>query len=161
MGLSRGPIFIDSERKGQLGMEKIFVYGSLRTAFWNHDKVLKNRVRNIEKATIKGELFHLPEGYPAVIDGEEVIHGELLTITQDKIIKSIDFLEGYFGEGKDNLYIRKKVKVDTPNGIEEGWSYFYVNQAYAKEKGQKVVQGDWAKFMEQGKKTYKKKRELS
>lgn len=139
-------------------MEKIFVYGSLRTQFWNHDKVLKNRVRSVEKATIEGELFHLPEGYPAVVDGGEEIHGELLTITQEKILKSIDFLEGYFGEGKDNLYVRKKVKVKTENETEEGWTYLYVDTPYAKKKGMKVEGGDWAHFMEQDKKVSKRRK---
>ncbi|MGL4797788.1 MAG: gamma-glutamylcyclotransferase family protein [Cellulosilyticaceae bacterium] len=137
-------------------MEKIFVYGSLRTQFWNHDKVLKNRVRKVEEATIKGELFHLPEGYPAVVEGKETIYGELLTVSQEKILKSIDFLEGYFGEGEDNLYVRKKIKVATEAGEEEGWTYMYVNASYAKKKGRKVAKGDWAHFVENDLKRIKK-----
>ena len=89
-------------------MEKVFVYGSLRTDFWNYDKVLKNRVRQVEKGQIKGDLYHLPAGYPAVILGEGTVYGEVITLSQDKILKSLDLLEGYMGEGEENLYVRVK-----------------------------------------------------
>ncbi|MEG0318844.1 MAG: gamma-glutamylcyclotransferase, partial [Niameybacter sp.] len=75
-------------------MEKIFVYGSLRQDFWNYDKVLKNRVCHIEQGTIKGSMYHLPAGYPAVISGTDDIHGEVMTMSQHKLLKSLDFLEG-------------------------------------------------------------------
>ncbi|MEG0013616.1 MAG: gamma-glutamylcyclotransferase family protein [Cellulosilyticaceae bacterium] len=129
-------------------MEKIFVYGSLMSSFWNHDKVLKNRVKHLVKGQIKGKLYHLPEGYPAVVEGEESVYGEVCTIAQDKIIKSLDLLEGYLGEGQDNLYERQKRKVILENGQEEEcWAYIYVNKEYAKTKGIGIVHGDWKKFM--------------
>ena len=65
-------------------MEKIFVYGSLLKDFWNHDRVLKNRVRSIEKGTIQGELYHLPAGYPAITSGQNLIYGEICTLTHNK-----------------------------------------------------------------------------
>lgn len=129
-------------------MEKIFVYGSLMSSFWNHDKVLKNRVRHIVKGKMKGSLYHLPEGYPAAVEGDGDIYGEVCTITQDKIIKSLDLLEGYLGEGQDNLYERQKRLVVLENGEEdECWAYIYVNQDYAKSKGKSVASGDWKEFM--------------
>ena len=81
-------------------MEKIFVYGSLLKDFWNHDRVLKHRVRSIEKGTIKGELYHLPAGYPAIISGENLIYGEICTLTHHKHLKSIDLLEGQIRKAK-------------------------------------------------------------
>lgn len=129
-------------------MEKIFVYGSLRQDFWNHDKVLKNRVRHIQNGTIKGKLYHLPAGYPAVIKGTDEVHGEVMTINQDKLLRSLDFLEGYFGEGEDNLYIRTKHKTILDDGTEEWcWVYTYANEEEAKKKGKYISSGDWNKFV--------------
>lgn len=101
-------------------MEKIFVYGSLRQDFWNHDKVLKNRLRKIEKGQLKNfSLYHLPAGYPAIASGEDIIIGEVCTLSNNKYLKSIDLLEGYTGEPSIDLYIREKKPVLLENGQKE------------------------------------------
>lgn len=129
-------------------MEKIFVYGSLRQEFWNHDKVLKNRLRNIELGTICGELYHLPAGYPAITTGTDTIHGEVCTLSQAKHLKSIDLLEGYTGDPSIDLYTREKKVVTFADGhTEECWVYVYMDENYVKRKGQYIPHGDWRKFM--------------
>ena len=129
-------------------MEKIFVYGSLLKDFWNHDRVLKNRVRCIEKGTIKGELYHLPAGYPAITSGENLIHGEICTLSHNKHLKSIDLLEGYTGDEKIDLYTREKRTVTLQDGsTTECWVYIYMDENYVKRKGKYIEHGDWAKFM--------------
>lgn len=128
-------------------MEKVFVYGSLRTDFWNYDKVLKNRVRQVEKGQIKGDLYHLPAGYPAVILGEGTVYGEVITLSQDKILKSLDLLEGYMGEGEENLYVRVKQKVHLEDGSQKMcWVYIYVDEKVAKKEGKYIPHGDWKEF---------------
>lgn len=135
---------------------KIFVYGSLRTDFLNYDKVLKNRVKSTSKGKIKGELYHLPEGYPAVLPGKQWVYGEVFTLSKEKILRTLDLLEGYLGEGQDNLYIRENHTVMLENGQEEEcFTYIYVNQEYAKKSGKKVVDGDWKTFIDR-QSTYKK-----
>lgn len=130
-------------------MEKIFVYGSLRQDYWNHDKVFKNRIRSIEKGKIKGKLYHLPAGYPAVLKGQDEVYGEIITITQEKILKSVDFLEGYLGEGKENLYTREKCEAVLEDGTKvDCWVYSYVNEREAKKEGLYIPHGDWKKFMD-------------
>lgn len=133
-------------------MEKIFVYGSLMSGFWNYDKVLKNRVRKVEKGVVRGELYHLPAGYPAIVDGKARVTGEVMTISQDKLIKSLDLLEGYMGEGEDNLYERKKKTVILEDGRkEECWVYLYVDQKTARKEGKCIPHGSWRSFMEKRK----------
>ncbi|MBS5316997.1 MAG: gamma-glutamylcyclotransferase [Clostridiales bacterium] len=128
-------------------MEKVFVYGSLRTDFWNYDKVLKNRVRQVEKGQIEGDLYHLPAGYPAVILGEGTVYGEVITLSQDKILKSLDLLEGYMGEGEENLYVRVKQKVHLEDGSQQMcWVYIYVDEKVAKKEGKYIPHGDWKEF---------------
>lgn len=129
-------------------MEKIFVYGSLLKDFWNHDRVLKNRVRSIEKGTIKGELYHLPAGYPAITSGSNLIHGEICTLTHSKHLKSIDLLEGYTGNAEIDLYTREKRMVTLQDGsVTECWVYIYMDEKYVMRKGQHIPHGNWGKFM--------------
>lgn len=130
-------------------MEKIFVYGSLRKDFWNHDKVLKNRVKHIESGCIKGfSLYHLPAGYPAIISGNDIVHGEICTLSNDKHLKSIDLLEGYTGNSEKDLYIRKKKPVLLSTGKEElCWVYLYINEKHVRNKGKYIAHGDWKKYM--------------
>lgn len=129
-------------------MEKIFVYGSLLKDFWNHDKVLKYRTRSMQKGTIKGELYHLPAGYPAIASGHTTIHGEMYTLSHDKHLKSIDLLEGYTGNEKIDLYIREKREVTLADGsTEHCWVYIYRNEDYVISKGKHIPHGDWKRFM--------------
>lgn len=130
-------------------MEKVFVYGSLRRGFLNHDKVLKNKVKHVEGGYAEGSLYHLPAGYPAIIEGKQEVYGEVFTIRQAKTIKSLDLLEGYLGEGQNNLYERKKMKVRLEDGtVEDCWVYVHANKEYVKRVGVAVEHGDWGKFME-------------
>lgn len=129
-------------------MEKIFVYGSLLQNFWNHDRVLKNRVHSIEKGTIKGELYHLPAGYPAVATGDDQIYGEVYTLSHNKHLKSIDLLEGYTGNPEVDIYKREKRTVTLSDGTTtDCWVYIYMDEHYVKKNGKYINHGNWAKFM--------------
>ncbi|MBN2162869.1 MAG: gamma-glutamylcyclotransferase [Pontiellaceae bacterium] len=44
---------------------RIFVYGTLKRGYWNHDRFCSQAV-SIEPATTWGRLFHLPAGFPAL-----------------------------------------------------------------------------------------------
>ena len=130
-------------------MEKIFVYGSLRKDFWNHEKVFKHRLRKIEKGSLKDfSLYHLPAGYPAIVPGNDTIYGEICTLSHAKHLKSIDLLEGYTGNPAIDLYVREKKSILLEDGREEMcWVYLYINQNYVKNKGIYIPHGDWKKFM--------------
>ena len=47
-------------------MISIFVYGTLKQGYWNHERFCKTAV-NIEPAWVWGRLYSLPEGYPGLI----------------------------------------------------------------------------------------------
>ncbi len=52
---------------------RIFVYGTLKRGYWNHDRFCSQAV-SIEPATTWGRLFHLPAGFPAlVIPAENIL----------------------------------------------------------------------------------------
>ena len=89
----------------------------------------------------------MPAGYPAVILGEGTVYGEVITLSQDKILKSLDLLEGYMGEGEENLYVRVKQKVHLEDGSQQMcWVYIYVDEKVAKKEGKYIPHGDWKEF---------------
>ncbi len=80
---------------------KIFVYGSLREGFHNYEKYLTGQVVKNEIGTVNGELFELKGlGYPALLQGTNVVIGEIITLKGDvkATMQTLDELECYFGE---------------------------------------------------------------
>lgn len=71
----------------------IFVYGTLMSGFINHDLYLAEHIVTMQPAKIKGRLFHLPVGYPALYaagldalmtaQGREVPSGNWRTFMQN------------------------------------------------------------------------------
>ena len=45
---------------------RLFVYGTLKRGFENHRKLCQG-VRSVEEAAIRGKLYALPAGYPALV----------------------------------------------------------------------------------------------
>lgn len=92
----------------------IFVYGSLKQNFHNH-----SLMENI-RATFIGncctvfpiyDMISMNDSYPAVINGNFYISGELYEINE-KDIEKLDNLEGY-----PNFYDRILTKVVLENGL--------------------------------------------
>lgn len=55
---------------------RIFVYGTLKQGFWNHDRYCRGAI-SVEEATVLGRLYRLPSGIPALMVPERSIlaHG--------------------------------------------------------------------------------------
>lgn len=47
------------------GMLKLFVYGTLKRGFWNHDRFCQGAI-TVEEAVVKGRLFEMPSGIPVL-----------------------------------------------------------------------------------------------
>ena len=54
------------------GMLRLFVYGTLKRGFWNHDRFCRG-VLTVEDAVIRGRLFETPSGIPVLMVPEEDI----------------------------------------------------------------------------------------
>lgn len=113
--------------------KSFFVYGTLKTGECR-DGVFHRYLKNgftLVKGSIKAKLFDLGP-YPAIAKGEDTVHGELVTIKDekelDKIMGVLDGIEGYRGPGHRNLYDRKIVKVDTGDDTVEAFTYFFGNE---------------------------------
>lgn len=117
--------------------------------FDNYKRYLEGRVSRITPGRTCGLLYHLPEGYPALLPGNETVVGEIMEPVDEDLLQTLDWLEDYDEQGSDNLYTRELRSVLTDDGEKATcWIYIYNNERYAREKGTLVPGGDWRKFME-------------
>ena len=104
----------------------IFVYGTLqrgeeRSNRWPHAPVC------VERATIRGQLRDLGP-YPALIDGDGIVLGELWTLDAthfDETIRVLDEIECFGNEDVD-LYVRRVVECTTTDGeSKRAYTYYF------------------------------------
>lgn len=133
--------------------KKIFVYGSLRTGFFNYNKYLSGKVSNAQVGKVRGKLYHMPhKGYPALIEGEDVVTGEIMTLNDfEDVMIPMDKMENYYGvNDKRNEYNRIVMDVELSDGSKEScYVYYYaMNDKEDFEKNSIYInKGDWKKFM--------------
>ncbi|MGF1459553.1 MAG: gamma-glutamylcyclotransferase [Leptolyngbyaceae cyanobacterium] len=60
-------------------MLKIFVYGTLKPSEVAFARYCQPWVIESQMAYVKGRLFHLPQGYPALTEGDRWVQGALPT----------------------------------------------------------------------------------
>ena len=130
--------------------DNLFVYGTLMRGFANHDKYLGPWVKAVLPARIRGELYHLPEGYPALLEGSRAVRGELIVVPGlDRIINAIDDLEDYYGPEGDSVYRREVMAVEVmeTGNLVDAFVYIFCDRTYAVEKGIRVGYGSWRLFI--------------
>lgn len=121
--------------------------------FRNYKRYLEGHISRITPAKTYGLLYHLPEGYPAMLEGNEIVEGEVVEPVDEKLLKALDWLEDYDERSSDNLYKRVPKTVFTDDGKELNcWTYIYTDEKYARERGIPVPDGNWRKFMDRRKK---------
>lgn len=133
---------------------KIFVYGSLRTGFFNYEKYLKGKVIKSELGRVKGTLYHMPKkGYPALVQGDGFVYGEVMTILDyEKTIEDMDVMEGYLGPlNENNEYNRVEMDVEIlgKNSPEKCYVYYYNRDKEEDFKKDSILieDGNWRNFM--------------
>ncbi|NLC68168.1 MAG: gamma-glutamylcyclotransferase [Clostridiaceae bacterium] len=138
-------------RSNKKNLDKVFVYGTLMKGFWNHRRHLDGRISRVTPGKVKGLLYHLPEGYPALLEGSETVKGEIVEPVDEELLEALDRLEGYREGRRNNLYIRSLGNVLTEDREEiTCWVYFYADGEYARGNGIPVPNGDWREFMKNG-----------
>jgi gamma-glutamylcyclotransferase (GGCT)/AIG2-like uncharacterized protein YtfP len=124
----------------------VFVYGTLKPGHSNYF-IAEPFVVSAQEARVYGKLVDLSAGYPAVIDGNDVIHGYLLNFIDDNALKDLDELEGYVPtrEPSQNLYYRESADIfDTAlNPIGTAWIYKMQPQSLDVRNGVYVESGIW------------------
>ncbi|WP_432774560.1 gamma-glutamylcyclotransferase family protein [Brevibacillus gelatini] len=138
----------------------VFVYGTLLRGFHNHAICVRPFAHTEAKASVKGELYHLPEGYPGLLTGAGETNGAVVTgavldfapEVYEKALAVLDELEAYYGEGDPrNEYERIVVDACLAETGQEVpvYVYRYLDDDYARRVGTKVEHGDWRRFMEE------------
>jgi gamma-glutamylcyclotransferase (GGCT)/AIG2-like uncharacterized protein YtfP len=108
-------------------LSTLFVYGSLMSGFWNHDRYCRDAL-TIEPSVTTGLLYHLPQGFPAMFDAPDgQVHGEVMTFPDiGKTLRELDYLEGYRPGGNSHyIRIQKDVTILTDNRVVTAWVYVY------------------------------------
>ncbi|MFD2369308.1 gamma-glutamylcyclotransferase family protein [Brevibacillus sp. GCM10020057] len=131
----------------------VFVYGTLLQGFQNHEWYVKPYAHQAVPAKIRGEIYHLPQGYPGLLAGEDEVVGALLYFAPDayeKALAGLDKLETYFGPNDPrNEYDRIEVQaVQSGTGeVVRAYVYRYLDEAYVRRQGIRVADGDWRSYM--------------
>jgi len=118
--------------------ELLFVYGSLKKGFDNHN-LLKKYAKRLGKAhTVK--KFSMYEdsfgNYPYLIDTPfSKIKGELYQITRAELMQKIDEFEG-----APDYYVRKKIEVKSHHGVKR--AFVYIKQDVDVPSDQQVLK-EW------------------
>jgi gamma-glutamylcyclotransferase (GGCT)/AIG2-like uncharacterized protein YtfP len=111
--------------------------------------MIRRAAREIVTAKASGQLYALPEGYPAFLLGSGTVVGDLVTVHESrarKLLQQLDLYEGCFGTGNpSNLYTREVISVGTVGtmGHVDAQVYIYADAARARRLGSRIVDGDW------------------
>jgi gamma-glutamylcyclotransferase (GGCT)/AIG2-like uncharacterized protein YtfP len=113
----------------------MFVYGTLMSG-GDRAELLRGLARRV--ATVRGTLYDLPAGYPAlVLDGGGRVHGELVDPPDARLLGVLDAYEGV----AEGLYDR--VAVDAKVGLRTMRAWTYVLDAPRARNGRIVRGGRW------------------
>lgn len=126
---------------------KVFVYGTLKPGESNYQHYCGGKVVTATRSSVKGQLFTLPVGYPAMVLGEGVVQGYLLTFNTANILQHLDPLEGHDPQRppEKNFYNRKQLEVFTPEAELLGlaWAYFMTLDQVEQMGGVIIPSGWW------------------
>jgi gamma-glutamylcyclotransferase (GGCT)/AIG2-like uncharacterized protein YtfP len=128
-------------------MLSVFVYGTLKPGYANYQAYCGESVLAFRKAKVRGQLFDLPVGYPAMMSGTQWVQGYLLQLCDDTVLLRLDQLEDYQPNRpeQENEYLRRWVEVfdEQERSLGGTWAYFMSAQNIRQHLGEWVVTGDW------------------
>ncbi len=128
-----------------------FFYGTLRKGQQNY-ALLRGRTVSEKPAFVRDMALYALGWYPLMVEGDGVVHGELMTIHSrcyTETVKGIDLLEGHNPQLPDIcLYRRELISVYRTSSQPAIKAWAYVGALECVKKGikpQRVEDGDWSK----------------
>jgi gamma-glutamylcyclotransferase (GGCT)/AIG2-like uncharacterized protein YtfP len=116
-------------------MSALFVYGTLLKGE-RMDGLLANRDRQL--ARVRGQIFRLAAGYPAMkLGGETFVHGEIVQGVDERMLGLLDQYEGV----DQGLY--KRVEVTALIGLERVTAWAWVMDDPYLKGGKLIESGRW------------------
>jgi len=129
-------------------MIKVFVYGTLKPGESNYQYYCGGKVITAQRAMVNGQLFDLPVGYPAMVPGDTLVQGYLLTFNDPHILQHLDPLEGHDPQQppEKNFYHRKLMEIKTTDGESRGlaWAYWMTREQVQRIGGMLIPSGWWS-----------------
>lgn len=95
----------------------VFVYGTLKKGFSNHERFLKGKEK-ISDAVLHGYNMYSLGRFPGIVVGKGNVYGEVYEVNQETL-RRLDALEGYMSGANNmayNMYVRKEDKAFLLNG---------------------------------------------
>lgn len=130
------------------GLLRVFVYGTLKPGEAYYECYCSNKVLDAKKAYVLGELYTLPQGYPAMTQGNNLVYGYLLSFAANEVLDSLDELEDYHPHRPivENLYNRKQVEIFNleNNSLGLAWVYLMSFDQICQLKGTPQTDGLWS-----------------
>lgn len=126
----------------------VFVYGTLRQGERNHYLIDSAKLVT-RQAWLKGKLIDTGKDYPALLLGSnDRVYGEIYEVNNE-LLKTLDELEGFTGQGKKNHYERCEQVISSDLGEFKALVYFYPKEV---SDSPVVPFGDWRlkKLLDQG-----------
>lgn len=117
-------------------MQKVFVYGTLKHGQRNN-RLLSGL--NWITASVRGELYLMPAGYPALVIGVKepgTVHGHLFTVPDD-VMPVLDQLECV----SSGLYARTTVFAEVGEALIEAHAYTMTMEQVRSRGGTRI--GEW------------------
>jgi gamma-glutamylcyclotransferase (GGCT)/AIG2-like uncharacterized protein YtfP len=130
---------------------RVFVYGTLKPSGGGYQQFLQQCQVEAIPAMARGQLYHLPAGYPAMTVGKEWVQGALLSIYDQGILARLDAYEDYHPErsAAENLYYRTEIEVfapdspTAPTSLGHAWVYLMEPVWVQDLEGHRVETGHW------------------
>ena len=130
------------------GLLRVFVYGTLKPGEANYELYCASDVVEAKKAWVRGELYSLPQGYPAMTTGNDKVYGYLLSFANAEVLSSLDELEGYHPQrpNQENFYNRTQVEIFDleNNSLGLAWVYLMSLMMIFQFKGTLQTDGWWS-----------------
>lgn len=130
-----------------------FVYGTLMQGQRNF-RAYAGDARSAIPATVTGSLYHLPAGYPILVDeGARRVVGQILAFPNPaKTLRTFDALEEYDPDRADGAFYVRTVCEATPIGgvvAMACWTYVVPPEQFQRVRARAVPvpNGDWAAFV--------------
>lgn len=107
---------------------RVFVYGTLKPGESNYDSYCAAAVVQAQPGIALGQLLALPQGYPAMVEGDRPVQGVLLEFGNAGVLTVLDALEDYDADRptSQNEYQRRAIKIYGPDQSEISLAWTYV-----------------------------------
>jgi gamma-glutamylcyclotransferase (GGCT)/AIG2-like uncharacterized protein YtfP len=127
----------------------VFVYGTLKPGECNYQRYCQGVVMQTQPAIAYGQLFQLPMGYPAMISGEGVVQGVILSFSNLSILTVLDQLEDYdpCRPSEQNEYQRQWIQTYTLDHqpLQQVWAYLMTVESLKRFPGVVLIpDGCWS-----------------